>query len=148
MEQLIAYALLCSIGCDCYSEFQNVLDSLFLDNPDDSLLLDLYDRQYKDAVLHVLSLLPIYQLSVDSFGECLMDALKPIYRQYSIREFAQKMYQLWSRLPQEIGSENPFHILSFADDCLLYGDENQCRQLYETALEYYSKGGPSGIQTK
>ena len=47
------------------------------------------------------------------------------------------MYRLWTLLPKKIKLEEPFYILSYADDCLGYGDEKQCRELYENALNYY-----------
>lgn len=35
--------------------------------------------------------------------------------------------------------EEPFHILSYADDCLSYGDEKQCRELYESMFAFYEQ---------
>lgn len=40
-------------------------------------------------------------------------------------------------ITRKIKLEEPFYILSYADDCLGYGDEKQCRELYENALNYY-----------
>lgn len=67
-----------------------------------------------------------------------MSVLKPIYNQCEIEEFGKKMYELWKRLPSSIEyGENPFFVLNYADDCLSYGDEKQCRELYESMLNYY-----------
>ena len=44
------------------------------------------------------------------------------------------------RLPSVIEyGEEPFFALCYADDCLSYGDEKQCRDLYEAALSYYDQ---------
>lgn len=47
------------------------------------------------------------------------------------------MYQLWQYLPSELSEKEPFDILCYADDLLSWGDEKQCRELYEKALFYY-----------
>lgn len=47
------------------------------------------------------------------------------------------MYDLWKLLPDKINNEEPFYTLNYVGDCLSYGDEIQCRELYECALNYY-----------
>ena len=50
------------------------------------------------------------------------------------------MYELWNRLPKVIDEmEEPFHVLAYADDCLAYGDEKQCRELYESMFAFYEQ---------
>lgn len=137
MEQLMIFALLCSIGYDAYNDFQNTLDALFLQNPDDAFLLNLYGRSEKDAVLHALAVLWNDQWDRAKFGRLMMKTLQPIYRECALKEFASKAYQLWNSLPWELQMKEPYFALSYADECLSYGDEKQCRQLYETALEYF-----------
>lgn len=73
------------------------------------------------------------------FGKHLMENLKPIYREGSLKEFGRDMYELWEKLPDSIGKKDPFYIFGYANDCLAYGDEQQCRELYERALDYYEK---------
>lgn len=53
------------------------------------------------------------------------------------------MYELWTMLPTEINEEEPFYILSYADDCLACGDEEQTKELYEKAFNFdaYKKEG-------
>ena len=50
MEELFVYAVLCSIGYEKYDEYKEKLDQLFLQNPQDEVLLDLEGRAYKDAI--------------------------------------------------------------------------------------------------
>ena len=66
-----------------------------------------------------------------------MRALKPIYYESDIVDFGNRMYELWNRLPDNISNAEPFHTFSYADDCLSYGNEKQCRELYEEAFNYY-----------
>ncbi len=40
-------------------------------------------------------------------------------------------------MPRDIGQKEPFLTLCYADDCLSYHDEEQCRKLYEKAMCYY-----------
>lgn len=56
MEELIVYAVLCSVGYEKIDEYREKLDKLFLENPQDEVLLDLEGRSYKDAMLHLCCL--------------------------------------------------------------------------------------------
>lgn len=74
----------------------------------------------------------------DKIGRCLMKELIDIYLYIEISEFGKRMYELWNRLPRTIDEmEEPFHVLAYADDCLAYGDEKQCRELYGAMFDFY-----------
>ena len=47
------------------------------------------------------------------------------------------MYSLWESLPGNIQNIEPFFTLSYADDPLSWGDEEQTRNIYEYMLNYY-----------
>ena len=68
-----------------------------------------------------------------------MWSLLRIYEDTDIAVFAGKMYSLWNKLPRDTGREEPFLTLCYADDCLSYHDEAQCRKLYEKAMRYYDQ---------
>lgn len=138
MEELFVCAILCGLGFDKYNTYKEMLDRLLELNPTDEIVLDLYGRSYKDAILHLYSIMDEYTLDCELFGKCLMKELRTIYLSVEITEFGKKMYELWNRLPKTIDNmEKPFHILSYADDCLSYGDEKQCLELYESMFEFY-----------
>ena len=139
LEELWVYSLLCVVGYDKYDEYEEALDRHFLSDSSNEDLIDLESRNCKDAIIHTLSLIETTEINNDGFGTFLMRALKPIYCESRIEEFADKMYKLWSNLPGELRMTDPFHILSYADDCLSFGDEKQCRELYEKALYYYEQ---------
>ncbi len=138
VEELFVYAILCGLGFEKYDKYKETLERLFELNPTDELFWDLYGRKYKDAMLHIHSIMNEYPLNCELFGKYLMKELRDIYSSAEITEFGKKMYELWNRLPNGIDEmEEPFHILSYADDCLSYGDEKQCRELYEAMFEFY-----------
>lgn len=136
MEELFVYALLSVVGYDSGS-YGECLNRLFLKNPENEELFALENMEHKKAVLHTLSVFESCHVDLKVFGRRLMSALKPIYEKNALDEFGKKMYRLWSLLPQTIANEEPFFTLCYADDCLSYGDEKQCRKLYEKALDYY-----------
>ena len=138
MEDLYVYALLCAAGYDGFQNYRYVLEDLFVNAPNNDELLDLMGRAYKDAILHTLYLMNTHQVDQDAFGSCLMDSLQPIYETEDLPVFGKRMYKLWTNLPDHIKDVDPFIILSYADECLDYGDEKQCRELYEKALNYYN----------
>ena len=140
MEELFVYAILCGIGFEKYDKYQETLDRLFELNPADETLLDLYGRTYKDAMLHIHSMMNECTLDSQLFGYCLMKELGDMYLSMEISEFGKNMYKLWHRLPNSIDKmQDPFYVLSYADDCLSYGDEKQCRELYESMLKFYEE---------
>lgn len=140
MEELFVYAILCGVGFEKYDKYEDTLERLLEWDPTDEMLLDLYGRKYKDAMLHIHSIMNEYTLDCELFGKCLMKELKDVYLSVEISEFGKKMYELWNRLPSAIDEmEEPFHILSYAEDCLSYGDEKQCRELYESMFAFYEQ---------
>ena len=118
MEELFVYSLLCTTGYKLYDKYENVLNSLFIKNPTNEILMDLENRNIKDAVLHTQYLMNKYPINVIEFGKHLMENLKPIYRESSLKAFGRDMYELWEKLPDSIGKKDPFYIFSYADDCL------------------------------
>lgn len=136
MEELFAYALLYVVGYDDGS-YGECLNRLFLKNPDDEELFALENMENQKAVLHTVSIFQNYPLDREKFGRYLMAALKSVYEKSAIDVFGKRMYQLWNLLLPEISKEEPFFTLCYADDCLSYGDEKQCRKLFEDAFGHY-----------
>ena len=140
METLFVYALLCGVGYDQYDAYRKTLDRLFLEDPDNAVLLDLECREYKDAMLHLYHLMETTDFDTAKLGKRLMLNLKAIYKASDLADFAKEMYQIWLLLPERLEQEEPFFVFSYADEYLDFGDEKQCRKLYEKALGYYDNG--------
>lgn len=138
MESLYAYALLFCEGYDIWDLYSKELDKLFLDDPENDtyLLLEL-TTDIKQTIAHIFSITNKKTFDVEIFGRTLMKLISDIYKNSDLQDFAKHMYALWKRLPGFIDEQEPFFILSYADECLSYGDETQCRKLYEEAMNYY-----------
>lgn len=67
-----------------------------------------------------------------------MAKIKVYYKQcFDIKKFSEAMYSLWENLPPILQDEEPFYTLSYADDPLSWGDEEQTRKIYESIFNYY-----------
>ena len=137
MEELFVYALLYSEGFDVWLLYADKIDKLFVEYMEYETYLSLEGMTPKGAVLHTLSIMDRNEFDTEYFGKILMRSLLRIYESMDLALFAGKMYSLWNKLPRDIGRREPFLTLCYADDCLSYHDEEQCRKLYEKAMCYY-----------
>ena len=121
------------------NEYSKRLDELFLNNPEDDDLLYLeWETDIKKAIIYVRTHIDYKNLDLERFGRILMSKLKMVYVNCSdIKCFANRMYSLWESLPGNIQDIEPFWTLSYADDPLSWGDEEQTRDIYEHMLSYY-----------
>lgn len=142
---MIELFLACALLLDCnllkYDRYEEYLNREFLKQPENDLLLDLQCcySDYKKSVDTINYYLSTTNYDYKIFGKYLMKELKFIYLQniFDIKIFSKRTYLLWKHLPFEISQDEPFHVMSYADDPLSYGDENQTRSLYEKMFEYY-----------
>lgn len=143
MEALLAYALLFCEGYDCGDLYEEQLNRLFLEHPDNKEYLYLESLpSRKDAALHTVSMLSGVPFDAVLFGRALMKPLAQAYAESDLVPFSKRMYSLWRVLPPAIQYEEPFHTFNYADDCLSYGDETRCRKLYEEAIHFYDEESP------
>lgn len=140
MEELLVYAILLCEKLITESEYSKRLDELFLSTPENDDLLYLEcETDIKKAVIYVRTHIDYNGLNLEQVGRVLMNKLKEVYVSCSdIKRFASRMYNLWESLPRNIQNIEPFWTLSYADDPLSWGDEEQTRNIYEHMLNYYS----------
>ncbi|WP_298030795.1 hypothetical protein [uncultured Dysosmobacter sp.] len=139
MEELLVYAILLYEELVTENEYNKRLDELFLNDPknDDLLYLE-WETDIKKAVTYVRTNFDYNRLDVERLGRILMRKLKEIYADCSdIKYFASRMFSLWESLPGNIQNIEPFWTLSYADEPLSWGDEEQTRDMYERMLNYY-----------
>ena len=139
-EELLVYAILFHEGILVTEDlYQKRLDELFLENPDNEILLDLeWERDTKKAIIYIRTQVNYKKLNEDKFGMILMEKLKEYYDQCSdVRLFSDRMYSLWESIPGQIQDNEPFWTLSYADDPLSWGDEREVQLTYEAMLNYY-----------
>lgn len=139
MEELLVFALLLSEEIAAEDEYSKRLDELFLDDPknDDLLYLEC-ETSIKNAIIYIRAHVDYDDFDTERFGRFLMSRLRVFYRKASdIRDFVKRAYSLWQSLPESIQREDPFFALSYADDPLSWGDEEQTRRIYEQILSHY-----------
>ena len=145
MDELLAYAILLYEGIVTEDEYQERLHALFLEHPDDRMLLDLEcETDIQKAVIYIRTRADYgcICLHPETFGRTLMKKLRDYYSSCTdLRRFGSKMYSLWESLPGNLYKQEPFWTLSYADDPLSWGDEVQTRSLYEKMLNYYEEDG-------
>ena len=139
MEEILIYAILLSEELMQESEYNNLLDKLFLTDPENDDLLYLeWEKDIKKALVYIRTHIDYNNFDFNQFGKILMCKLKVIYTNCTdFKLFSNRMYNLWLSLPENIQNIEPFQLLCYADDSLSWGDENQARNIYEYMLNYY-----------
>lgn len=139
MEDLLVFALLLCEEIVTENEYRKELDKLFLTNPENADLLCLeWETDIKKSITYIRSHIDYDAFDYELFGIILMKKLKVYYECYSdITDFACKMYHLWENLPWQIQDKEPFWAMSYADDALSWGDEEQTRNIYENMMNHY-----------
>ena len=139
MNELLAYAILLCEGIVSDELFNSRLDTVFLENPNDDMLMELECiGNAEKAAASLRAKFDYSKLDKALFGRTMMKELREYCRLYGVtKQFGEKMYLLWESLPGCIQDEEPFSILTYADDPLSWGDEQQSREIYEKAFDYY-----------
>lgn len=142
-EKLLCYALLLKNDLITFDKYEEYLNNAFLEEPDNSLLLELefLTSDLCATINLIIGECYINGIDIDLFGKVLLEELKNTYylKTVSIEEFGKRAYLLWNDIPYSIGKEEPFHTLSYANDPLSWGDINQTYKIYEDLFEYYTE---------
>ncbi len=138
----MVYAILLCEELVSENEYREILDKLFLNNPENDDLLYLeWETDIKKAVIYVRTHIDCSNLEIERFGRILMSKLEMVYVKCpDIKCFASRMYSLWKGLPKNLRNIEPFWTLCYADDPLSWGDEKQTRNLYVHMMSYYKDG--------
>lgn len=145
LETLFAYAYLWLCGLGGEEAYDTHLDLLFSQTPEDRLLLALECcSSNPEETISLLQHHFDYDTDIfdqNAFGQALVAGLETTFRSgvCSIAEFCRRCYALWRMLPGFLTEEEPFFHLSYVDDPLSWGDENQARELCEEIFGFYRK---------
>ena len=143
MEELLAYTILLYEEIVTEEEYQERLHALFLAYSHDRTLLDLEcETNIQEAVIYIRTRADYGYLGLhpETFGRALMEKLREYYaRCTDLRQFGSKMHSVWESLPGRLYNQEPFWTLSYADDPLSWGDEEQTRSFYERMFAYYGE---------
>ena len=139
MEELLAYAILLCQNIITEEMYQKKLNELFLKDIENEIFLKLeWETDINKAIIYIRTRINYQNINYEEFGKSLMKVLKKYYECCtSIEQFSEKMYLLWESLPGRLQNEQPFFTLSYADDPLSWGDEEQARSIYEHMFDYY-----------
>jgi hypothetical protein len=139
IERLLSYAILLKYELITLDNYNMHLDEIFLQYPDDDLLLELQwcSTDSKKTIDAIWEYSRDVEIVFDIFGRFLLGELKVIYKEMDINSFGAKAYSVWNLLPESINQTEPFWTLSYADDPLSWGDVKQTRELYEKMFKYY-----------
>ena len=122
MEKLLVYAYLWRLELSEEEKYNNYLDLMFLNEPDNDLLLDL--ELLTDVEASIMRLNRYFGYEIKSFdiilfGKFLFFELGNIYhsKAISLTLFAKKCYELYTILPISVDNlEKPWDMLSYIDD--------------------------------
>ncbi len=141
MDELLAYAYLMSIGLDVEEQYENKLNELFIEHPENKNLYDLefLSSSKKETVIYIYTHINYAEMNYNKFGKTLMFLLEPFYKTMNIKLFSSLMYVLWEELAGNLQDMEPFSTLRFADEPLFsYNNEKFTRELYEKMISYYN----------
>ena len=136
-DDLYVFALLYGAGYDEEDNYIEALREIYMSNPEDEDAIELRGMSVKNSVLHAFTLMNERNIDVPTFGKKLMRALSAYYKNTDLKSFAGNMYKLWGFLPYSFREDEPFMSLFRADDYLSYGNEKECRDILEKALNFY-----------
>lgn len=140
-EILLLCSVLLKVGLMSHKAYTDTLDALFLEMPENDLLLDL--EFITSDIDKTISEINIYcsehDINFAVFGQFLMKDLKKAYFEsgMDIIDFADKVYSIWKLLPSSIQMVEPFWTMSYGDDPLSWGDLEQTKKLYEMMFQFY-----------
>lgn len=138
MEELLVYAILICEGFALEDEFQSCLDEMFINNPNNNVLLELECmNNIKNQVVYIRVNFDYNNINIESFGKTLMKKLRILYYSTDLTYFASKMYQVWKSLPDNIQDIKPFQTLVYGDDLLSFNGKKQTKAIIEKMLNYY-----------
>ncbi len=140
-EKLLCYALLLNNNLMSADKYNENLNDMFLENPNDDLLLELefISSDLRASIRLILEYFYETKINKKTFGVVLLQELKDVYntKTINIKDFGKLTYALWKQLPNSLALDDPFHTLSYADDPLSWGDEKQTKKIYEDLFDFY-----------
>lgn len=142
IEKLYAFVISLHTNIVTQKEYEDFLDTIFLNDPTNELLLDLEvaSKDFNETLALVNEALYKKEGRLDFavFGKVLFENLGAFYKKdvLEIADFGRRAYSIWHLLPNEINQTEPFWTLCYAGDYLSFGDESQTRELYERAFSY------------
>ena len=154
MEELFVYALFMRIGFDVENEYDELLDKLFMNDPENSdyLELEILNGNISESIVYIFTHSDTESFDTEKFGKFFVDLLRRFYEstisefcgkseKFVLEEFEEKSYDdIWQFLPVHLQMKDPFYMLLYAGEPLSWGDVEHSKELYQKIFDYYKTG--------
>ena len=144
-ESVFFFSTFLSVDLIGFNDYEKWLHNVFLadiENEND-LLLELESATNSiEKTLRILNEYLYDKLSSLDFrlvGEMITLQVETVYasNHFTVEELSHKLYELWCLLPSKMSEQEPFHMMTYIDDPLSWGDKQQTIKLLEQFINYY-----------
>ena len=141
VERLFVLAIMRDVGLTNTSEYEAVLNELYLAHLDDPFLLNLeLASSDLNATWELITEYILYEQSVLDWTIVellLLEKLEEVYHsnRFDLSDFAQRAYSVFLHLPDCLKESEELSVLEYADDYLAFGDELATKECYEKMFE-------------
>lgn len=139
MEELIVYGIFADLNLKSEKLYQEKLDALFLENPDNKHLLELelLSGNISESIIYITNHINLNNIKIELFKKNLAEYLKKLYLEMDIDYFCDLCYKIWNlRLPESVANDEYFSILSYVHDGSWLGWE-YARKNLENLFSHY-----------
>lgn len=139
MEELIVYGIFADLNLKSEKLYQEKLDTLFLENPENKHLLELelLSGNILESIIYITNHIHLNDIQIELFKKNLAEYLKKLYYEMDIDYFCELCYKIWNlRLPASIKNDEYFSVLSYVYDGSCLGWEYARKNLEELFSHY------------
>ena len=142
MEELIVYGIFADLNLKSENLYQEKLDALFLENPDNKHLLELelLSGNISESIIYITNHAVFSKINTKLYRKYLSEYLERLYYEINIKIFSELCYKIWFRLPVDTATSKYFLRLNYAHDYVSTGDIKQAVENFEEMFSYYKSG--------
>lgn len=139
MEELIICSFFADLNLKSEKLYQEKLDALFLENPENKHLLELelLSGNILESIIYITNHINLNNIKIELFKKNLAEYLKKLYLEMNIKTFSEICYKIWLRLPESVADDEYFMILNYANDYVSIGFENVAEKNFENLFSHY-----------
>ncbi len=139
-EELLSLALLYRTGFDTAELFEENLNRIFLENPQNKDLLELECMSFRDAVIYVSEHFEYSSLNEETLSRTLIRFLNLLRPEQDTETFVLRLGELWEVLPfHTTRKDSPFYMIYYFEDMLAAGKTDLLRTCIEDLLTFYDE---------
>ena len=139
-EELLSLVLLYRAGFDTAELFEESLNRIFLENPENKDLLELECMSFRDAVIYLCKNFDYSTLNEETLSRALIRFLNLLRPEQNTETFALRLGELWEVLPfHTTRKDSPFYMIYYFEDMLAAGKTDLLRTCIEDLLTFYDE---------